>query len=303
MAQITVLLCSYNGGRHLGAQLDSFSAQTCRDWNLVIGDDGSRDSTRAIASAFRDPAGRAPRIVEGPGQGFAANFLNLICDETDPPGYAALSDQDDVWFPGKLERAMALLAGTDPDTPALACGRTMLADAALHPLGPSRLHRHFGFGNALVQNVVAGNTIVLNPAAHRLMRAAGRQKVPYHDWWCYLMVTGAGGRILYDPRPCMHYRQHAGNVLGENRSLRAVMRRAGSFGGGKWRGWFEANLAALENCRHLLTPENRARLDAFASHDRSTALGRTRALMAMGPRRQRALETAALYGGTLLGLA
>ncbi len=303
MEEITILLCTYDGAAHLQEQLDSLSAQTWRNWRLAIGDDGSRDSTLQIAAAFRDPAGRPPRIIAGPQQGFAANFLSLACNATDEPGHAALSDQDDVWFPGKLERAMALLAEADPEVPALACGRTMLTDDALRPIGPSRLHRHFAFGNALVQNVVAGNTIVLNPAAHRLVRAAGMQAVPYHDWWCYLLVTGAGGRIFYDPEPCMHYRQHPENVQGENRSLGAVIRRARDFGGGKWRRWFEANIAALENCRHLLTEANRARLDAYLAHDRSTAAGRARAMLALSAWRQRKIETVALYGGTLLGSA
>ncbi|MBE3639010.1 glycosyltransferase [Mangrovicoccus algicola] len=303
MTPLTILLGTYQGAAHLQAQLDSFTAQTHRDWRLVIGDDGSRDATRDIAAAFRDREGRPPRIVPGPGRGFAANFLGLLCDPAEAPGHVALSDQDDVWFPDKLERAMALLAQADPAIPALACGRTLLTDAALRPLGPSRRHRHFAFGNALVQNVVAGNTIVMNPAAHRLLRAAGPQAVPYHDWWCYLLVTGAGGRILYDPVPCMQYRQHGGNVQGENLSAGAVMRRARDFGGRKWRGWFEANIAALEANRHLLTGQNRARLDAFLRHDRRNAAGRARALLALAPWRQRPAETAALYGGTLLGLS
>ena len=301
MTTLTVLMCTYNGSLYLKEQLDSLGNQTFRDWSLRVSDDGSTDGSPDLAAAFRDPSGRPPELVRGPGRGFAANFLSLIAGTE--AGYVALADQDDVWFPWKLGRAMERLAALPADRPGLVCGRTLLTDGGLRPLGPSRLHRRFGFGNALVQNVVAGNTIVLNPAAHRLLRAAGVPMVPYHDWWCYLIVSGAGGTILYDPEPCMFYRQHGRNVLGENRSARAVLRRAGSFGSRTWRGWFEANIAALEANRSLLTPAAQARLDAFAAHDRGTALGRTRALVALAPWRQRRIESAALYAGTLIGLA
>lgn len=303
MANATILMCTYNGQQYVEQQLESFSSQINSNFHLYISDDGSSDDTLEILTRFRGPDGQAARIRSGPQQGFAANFLSLLCAEDLAPGWVALSDQDDVWFPDKLSRAMDQLRDLDPERPALACGRTMLTDGALAPLGPSRQHRHFSFRNALVQNVVAGNTIVLNPAAHALIRRAGVVDVPYHDWWCYLLVSGAGGQIAYDPDPCMYYRQHGQNVLGENRSVRAVLRRAGSFGSQTWRRWFETNMAALLTCRDLLSPEHRKLVDAYARHPRTSAVSRTRALMALRPYRQRPYETAALYGGSLLGLA
>ncbi len=300
---ITILLCTYNGARHLEAQLRSFHAQTHSDWSLWASDDGSTDGTQAILGRTQDPSGTPARVVRGPGQGFARNFLTLLDAPGLAPGYVALSDQDDVWYPDKLARAVAALSDLPPDTPALYCGRTRLTDGDLRPLRLSRRHRHFAFRNALVQNVVAGNTIVMTPAAHRLVQAAGVPDVPYHDWWCYMLVTGAGGHILYDPVPCMNYRQHAGNVQGENRSVLAVAARGGGFAGGVWRGWFQANLDALWDRRELLTDDHCALLAAHRARAAQGPFGRTRALAATGAYRQRGLETAALYAGSLLGWA
>lgn len=300
---ITILMCTYQGSAYVTQQLASFAAQTGVSCRLWVSDDGSSDGTVSHITRYGFVGEAEPRIVKGPGQGFAANFLSLICHPDLETGTVALSDQDDVWFAPKLARAEALLASCDPERPAMVCGRTMLTDGDLNELGPSRLHRHFSFRNALVQNVVAGNTIVLNAAAHRLVRAAGVVDVPYHDWWCYQLISGAGGQILYDPEPCMFYRQHGGNVIGENRSLAAVLRRAGSFGSRTWRGWFERNLDALHANRHLLTPAHRGEVARWQALPRNSALGRARALAALRPHRQRRLETAALYGGVLLGLA
>lgn len=302
MAEISILMCTYNGAQYIGDQLQSLSEQTHQNWSLRVQDDGSTDATPQKIKAYAATIPQSVTVSKGPGQGFAANFITGLCAPGFAPGWVALSDQDDVWYPDKLARAYRLLADRPTDRPALACARTLLTDAEGSPLGPSRRHRHFRFENALVQNVVAGNTILLNPAAHALLRAAGPVPVPYHDWWCYLLVTAAGGQVLYDPEPCMGYRQHGQNVLGENRSTKAVLRRAGSFAGGRWRGWFEANMAALIRCRDLLTPEIQTRLDAYRAEDLTSPRGLARGLHRLGAHRQRRYETAALYAGIRSGL-
>ena len=71
---VCIVMATYEGAAHLGAQLATFDAQDHPDWSLVVGDDGSRDATRAIVEAFAaDRPGRAVRFVahgpDAPGQG------------------------------------------------------------------------------------------------------------------------------------------------------------------------------------------------------------------------------------------
>jgi len=293
-------MATFNAARHLDAQLASFAGQDHADWRLLASDDGSRDDTRARLAQF---AARMPQPVvlrDGPQRGFAANFLSLIAAGT---GWAALSDQDDVWHADRLSRGLTALAARDPDRPALWCSATMLVDDRLRPLGPSRVHRHFGFRNALVQNVVAGNTILMNPAARALLAAAGTPDVPYHDWWCYLLVSGAGGDIVYDPEPCLLYRQHGGNVQGENRSLSASLGRAAGFANGTWRGWFDRNMIALQARRDLLDEAARRTVETYVTQTGRPPFARARALWHTGAYRQGRLDTVALYAGSLAGMA
>ena len=63
------------------------------------------------------------------------------------------------------------------------------------------------------------------PQTLKLIRRVGPRAVPFHDWWLNLLVTGAGGDILYDTQPGLLYRQHAGNALGLNHGLRPFLRR------------------------------------------------------------------------------
>lgn len=256
---VTILMGLHQGAAHLREQLDSFAAQDHADWRLIVSDDGSRDEGPAILADFA--AGCAPGQVvtaTGPGRGFAANYLSLLANLPDDPGWIAFSDQDDVWLPDRLSRGLAALTG---DGPALYCSRTWVTAADLSGRVLSPLFRRPpSFRNALVQNVAAGNTILLNPAAARLMVASARvvPGVVAHDWWAYLLVTGAGGRVVQDPKPTLLYRQHGGNTIGSNAGWRARMGRLRQVWAGRLRAWNDTNTAALVACAGFLTPEARA---------------------------------------------
>ena len=76
------------------------------------------------------------------------------------------------------------------------------------------------FRNALVQSLAGGNTMVLNRPARDLVALASRRaRFVSHDWWAYLLVTGAGGAVHYSAKPLVRYRQHAHNLVGANTSL------------------------------------------------------------------------------------
>lgn len=287
---VTILLGLYNGARFLREQLASHAAQVGVRWRILAADDGSTDATRAILAAFaaEDPARRVG-LIEGPGLGPAPNFLRLLTAADPEAPYAALSDQDDVWLPGKLARATAALHGLPSELPALYCGRTITCDARLRRLG---LSPHFrlapSFRNALVQNIAGGNTMVLNRAALRLARAAAAEagEVVMHDWWLYQLVTGAGGLVLYDSEPMVLYRQHGSNLIGANASLAARVKRARLVAGGLLHRWNETNVAALTASAHRLTPANRALLAAFAEAKRAPFRQRLGGLARLGLYRQ-----------------
>lgn len=256
---VTILMGLYQGARHLRSQLDSFATQDHADWRLVVSDDGSQDEGPAILAAFAAtrPDGQVVWTT-GPGRGFAANYQSLLAALPDEPGWVAFSDQDDVWLPDRLSRGLRALTEAGP---ALYCSRTWVTAADLTGRQMSPLFRRPpSFRNALVQNVAAGNTILLNPAAARLLVATARvaPAVVAHDWWAYLMVTGAGGSVFQDTEPTLLYRQHGGNTIGSNSGWRARLRRLQQVWAGRLRDWNDANAAALGASLEHLSPEARA---------------------------------------------
>lgn len=306
-AHVAILMATYQGAECLAEQLDSLATQDHADWQLLVSDDGSCDGTQALVAEFA--AARAGRqevhLLDGPGQGAAANFLSLVRRAPDhvPVGcWLAFCDQDDVWLPDRLSRGLAMLR--DESRPALYCARTWVVDHDLshRRLSPPR-RKPPGFLNALAQNIVAGNTILLNPAAARLVMAAAPEvgRVVMHDWWVYQLVTGAGGVVCHDDGPVLLYRQHEANAVGANTGPRAKLRRLSGLLRGEFRDWNDINIAALEASRARLDGVGQAALAEFAALRRRAVPCRLRGVFRLGLYRQTLAGTLALWLATLLG--
>jgi glycosyltransferase involved in cell wall biosynthesis len=286
---IAVLLCAMRGQDHLHEQLDSILAQSHPPSTVWVSDDGSDDGTLAILGDYQRRLGASRfSICRGPGKGYVANFLSIACNPQVTADYYAFSDQDDVWEADKIASALEWLQTIPSHVPALYCGRTRSVDASNQPIGFSPLFaRQPSFANALVQSIAGGNTMVFNQAACRLLRLAGAgAQVASHDWWMYLLVSGCGGRVYYDPRPTVRYRQHAANLIGSNSHWGARLRRMGLLFRGRFSDWNDVNLVALEAMRAYLTPENQCRLDAFSQARRLGFFGRLAGIKRSGVYRQ-----------------
>lgn len=306
-SHIRILMCTHNGAEHLGEQLASFLAQEHVDWSLWVSDDGSRDATLQILEDFRAAhPDREIRILRGPGRGSAFNYLTLLAHPELDDSMVALSDQDDVWRPEKLARAAARLQGLGDDPVPTAYGAGWyVTDAALQVRNRSRMPRRgASFGNAMVQTILSGHSLVINAAARRLVAAAGvHNEVKSHDWWIYLLVTGVGGRVLVDEAPVLYYRQHRTNTVGANSGLHAAFRRAALLLGGDYRGWIEGNCRALAAGTVPLTPSNRHLLGQFMAADSAGGLRRLRLFRQLGLYRQTWQGTLLLLLAAALGRA
>jgi glycosyltransferase involved in cell wall biosynthesis len=209
--RVAVLMSTYNGSRYVGEQLTSILAQMPDDGILLVRDDGSSDNTITRIEALADPR---IHLVRGPNVGFAHSFLTLLAAAPATAQMVMFSDQDDIWLPGKIDRAWQHLLHLG-EQPGLYCSAQTLTDEALTPLqvtppwprGPS-------FQSALAENIVTGCTAALNQRAVMLLKEAGvAAGVRFHDWWFYLVVS-AFGTVVVDDQPTLLYRQHAANVIG-----------------------------------------------------------------------------------------
>lgn len=299
---VAILLGTYNGARYLAEQLDSYAGQSHSNWKAWASDDRSQDDTPIILRNYRGKWGQDKlAIIPGPVQGCTRNFLSLATNPDIRADHYAFSDQDDIWEPDKLQRAAAWLQAQPRDTPALYCSRTLFVDEDNHDIGASQLYtRPPGFANALVQNIASGNTMVFNDAARRLLCAAGADADVYiHDWWLYLLVTGCGGKVFYDPRPSLRYRQHDINLIGMNTGRRARLLRVRMLFAGHLGKWAEQHIDALQKLDSYLTPENRRILSLFALARKRWLLPRLIGLKRSGIYRQTMLDNLGLLAAAL----
>lgn len=294
--QVAILMCTYNGARYLQEQLDSIENQQYKHWYLYVSDDGSEDSTLDILGNFKSRTGRLC-IFQGPGSGSCQNFLSLIRNSSIKADYYALSDQDDIWYEDKLAHAVKALSDIPCGTPALYCSRTKLVDEGNNETGLSPLFKRTpSFRNALVQNIAGGNTMVFNHAARKLILEAGLDINPVvHDWFLYMVVSGCGGIVIYDPVPSLGYRQHAANLIGANTGSIAKFRRFGLMLSGIHRQWNTRNIKSLSGLREKLTEENRLIYDEFSRFRNASLWGRLVGLYRSGLYRQTFGENISLW--------
>ena len=102
--KVSVIIPTYERREVVTRAIDSVMAQSYRDWELLVVDDGSTDGTSAMV------AERYPnvQVILQENQGVsAARNVGIECSRGD---WIALLDSDDVWMPRKLERQMAALA-------------------------------------------------------------------------------------------------------------------------------------------------------------------------------------------------
>jgi len=301
-AAVAVLLCTYNGAGFLEQQLASISAQLFEDWVIYVSDDGSTDATLAILKAFTLRWGAERMVIRrGPGKGFSANFLSLLKAVPDHHRCYAFCDQDDIWHAEKLGRAVGWLMDNDA-VPALFCGRTRLIDEAGTPLGFSPLfQRPPTFQNALMQNIAGGNTMVINHVAYLLMKKTPDDApLVCHDWWAYLLVTGCGGVVHYDPVPTLAYRQHASNVIGANTTVASRFVRLRGMFKGRLTRWNDENIASLRMLSSDLTSESACSLELFSTLRQARGFKRLQLLKASGFYRQTFLGNCGLLLAVIL---
>lgn len=267
--RVAVLMAVFRDARFLPMQLSSLRAQAGVDLDLWISRDCDEAEVGRVLKEHRKAFETGHfHLRAGPRRGAAANFLSLVFDEAIQADYFAYADQDDVWEPDKLARAVAALERFPAAVPALYGSRSRLIGADGSPLGLSWFDRQAPcFRRALgAQNIISGHSAVFNRAARDLLRASGVREVPVHDWWTYLLVAGAGGHVLYDPYPGVRYRLHDRNLMHRRttggvagRAFRALRRLADGESSRK----IAASLRALRRAEGLLTPENRIVLDIY----------------------------------------
>lgn len=214
MKKVQVLLSTYNGEKYLREQIDSILNQEYKEITLLIRDDGSTDSTLDILREYTDKYENISYYA-GDNLGVQNSFFDLMKAADKNADYYAFSDQDDVWLPEKIKRAVETLEKEVPEKPLLYASKTKLVNEKLEII-PVKIRKYAltpDFGNALVENICTGCTEVFNKELLNLVDNKIPEFTVMHDWWLYLSAA-AFGKVVYDTKAGILYRQHRDNEVG-----------------------------------------------------------------------------------------
>jgi hypothetical protein len=210
---VSVLTPAFDVARFIGAALDSVLAQTTRDWEMVVVDDGSQDGTAAVVSSRRDPR---IRLIRQENAGVSAARNRAIAAAR---GEAILFlDADDWLAPDALARLSAALHAAPEAVGAYGAFAFVAEDAG--PGDPPSRRKTGPFpggdilGRLLVENLFAnGGHLLLRRDA---VKRAGPflSHVRYGEDWEYWIRLALQGPFAVVPgaEPLLFVRQRSGSA-------------------------------------------------------------------------------------------
>lgn len=218
MPRISVLLPVYNGAQFVREAVASILAQTCKDFELLIFDDGSTDGSLAIIRSMAASDSRI-RFYTRPNRGLVVTLNELLDIATGP--FIARMDADDIAEPERFERQ---LREFELDESLLAVGSDVFSidprGRRLMTISMPRAHHEI---DEYTLAVVHGSGMCHPAMMFRAVafEMAGRYREEYwpaEDADLVLRIAEKG-RVANIPLPLLSYRSH-GDSIGHTQASR-----------------------------------------------------------------------------------
>lgn len=210
-ANISVVVATYNGEKFLRKQMDSIIAQSLPPKEIIVVDDCSTDGTIAILNEYAAKNSSIKLILNEKNIGYIRNFEKGMMHAKS--GLIALSDQDDIWAPEKLER----LAENIGEHLIIYSNSELIDEngVSLHKK-MSDIKNQIGYDNCLMYTIGAwapGHTFLFKKEL--VGHCVPFPSIVTHDFWLGFVAT-CYSPIKYLSETLVLYRQHASNAIGAN---------------------------------------------------------------------------------------
>jgi len=208
MPIISVVIPSYNAASYIGRAVSSALAQTCRDIEVIVVDDGSTDDTAQVVGGCADH--RVCYLRQAHGERSTARNTGIGASSGD---YVAFLDADDWWRPEKLERQLALF-DRNPALGAVHCWLQLVGptDKPLRVLRgghtASDPNGAFVFDQLLLGNIGGPGSSLM--VSRELIKTIGGFKpgIAYGEDWDFCLRVAHQSQIGFAPEPLVFYRMH-----------------------------------------------------------------------------------------------
>jgi glycosyltransferase involved in cell wall biosynthesis len=222
---VSVIIPAYNGANTIVETIASVQAQTLRDWEIILIDDGSTDETAAIVEAIGDPRIQVYRYPNA-GQGESRN--RGACHATGE--FFAFLDADDLWSSDKLERMVEAIG----DNPKAAVAYSWIdhidEDGRFMARGCDYTRRGYVYDKLLLSDFIAGGSnLMLWRGAFGMVGGFNPDFPPAEDRDMWLRLAEKFHFVAIEA-PLLKYRQvpqsQSANVTRMERSQRRVIEAA-----------------------------------------------------------------------------
>lgn len=208
---ISLVMPTYNGSKYIREQLDSIYNQTIVPDEIIIVDDCSTDNTLSILSEF-EGKGNLKIYVNEENKGVNANFERAI--SLAQGDYICISDQDDVWFPNKIETTLKKLKEIENGEPACVSSFCTDVDSELRVLYPyKKTRKDSAWEYPLYEDASQGSSLMFNKQLKEFILPLSKYFI--YDHYIGVFSCFLGNRATIGA-PLMYYRHHGNNVVAAN---------------------------------------------------------------------------------------
>ena len=203
---ISVCMATYNGEKYLKDQIVSILDQISAHDELIISDDGSTDNTLGIVIGLKDE--RIKIVSNALQHGYSGNFENAINSAVGDIIF--LSDQDDVWFDGKVNKMVCLL-----DRSQLVVSDAQFVDKDLNLINKTYFSLRDGrrgfFSNLYKLRYIGACMAFRREVLSKVLPFPNRKDLCPHDMWIAL-VSEFYFNVTLIKEPLIYYRRHGHNA-------------------------------------------------------------------------------------------
>lgn len=198
----------YNGAAFLKPQIESILVQLRAQDELIVVDDGSRDDSVAVLEIMRDP--RLHVHCNERNLGVLPTFERALSQAGGDIVF--LSDQDDIWLPGKVAKALDVFASNPRVT--MVVTDAVIVDEQGRVLNPSFFSVRGRFSTGFVRNFIKNKYLGCTLSFRRTMLRRFLpipHDVPMHDIW-FGLLNEIYGKTYFIDEPLTAYRRHGRNA-------------------------------------------------------------------------------------------
>ena len=219
MPKVSIIIPTYNCGHFINKTIQSVVDQTYKDWELIVVDDFSKDSTRRRLEEWQIKDSRIRLIFLDKNSGGPAHPKNVAILQTKGK-YIAYLDHDDEWLKNKLEKQITILEN-DPGIGLISC-EALIVDSGGNNIGKATIENipdHGVIPEILSTDFMYSNSSLVIPkeVIDKLGKRDENPKIGVsEDREFELRVATAGYKFFVIHEQLLKYHYHDGNVSSTN---------------------------------------------------------------------------------------